>query len=186
MKKLLVLALVLSMATMANAALQLSVGGATDVTEITIMPSDTISLDIWTDAAIGYQNLDGYKGIVCTSLGVVQLDSGVVVYADSGLGLEHSAPLSSYTTGLPDGTEGMGVNAFCMDNTAGIAAGVTLFDQIIMHCGGPGDTAVLLVSLDENFNYIGTMDTLIVHQIVPEPMTLGLLGLGGLFLRRRK
>jgi len=185
MKKLLVLALVLSMATMANAALVLSVGGATDVTEITIMPIDTISLDIATLDAIPYLS-GSYAAIVAGPLATIDLQSGLTVVADSGCTLEHSAPVSEFVTGLPEGTDGMGVNAFAMDMTAGIVAGTTLFDSIIMHCGGPGDTMILLLQLNDSFEVVGIMDQVIVHQIVPEPMTLGLLGLGGLFLRRRK
>jgi len=54
MKKLLVLALVLGMTTMASAALQISMNGSTSVTELTVMPSDYITLDISTDVTIGY------------------------------------------------------------------------------------------------------------------------------------
>jgi hypothetical protein len=49
-----------------------------------------------------------------------------------------------------------------------------------VHCVGPEDVIVELVSLDSSTVY----DRLIIHQ--PEPATLALLGLGGLLLRRRK
>jgi len=55
-----------------------------------------------------------------------------------------------------------------------------LVADIAFHCDGPG---VVILNL---FNSNGELrDTLTIVQEVPEPMTLGLLGLGGLFLRRR-
>jgi hypothetical protein len=41
----------------------------------------------------------------------------------------------------------------------------------------------MIMLLDENGAMI---DTILIHQIIPEPMTIALLGLGGLLLRRRK
>jgi len=51
MKKLLALMLVLSVASVANAALLISVGGVVDPpdTSINLMPSDTVTIDIWGD-----------------------------------------------------------------------------------------------------------------------------------------
>jgi hypothetical protein len=92
--------------------------------------------------------------------------------------------LSTYATGLPTGADGMGVNAFAQDLTAGIAASTPLFSSIVFHCDGPGDVVVSLVHFNADFAVDGVMDSIVIHQI-PEPMTMGLLGLGGLFLRRR-
>ncbi len=58
----------------------------------------------------------------------------------------------------------------------------TLVDNIIFHCEVPGDVTLTLVGDYENG--IEVLDTQIIHQL-PEPMTMCLLGLGGLFLRRR-
>ena len=54
-------------------------------------------------------------------------------------------------------------------------------DGIIFKCLEEGDVVLTLTNVD--FDTI--FDTVTIHQ-VPEPMTLGLLGLGGLFLRRRR
>ena len=47
MKKLLVVLSILALATMANAALQISLNGSTEIDEITIAPSDTVVVDIY-------------------------------------------------------------------------------------------------------------------------------------------
>ena len=54
MKKLLVICLVLGMASVAGATLQISVNGNPEPidSEITIFPSDEIVLDVWTDSDI--------------------------------------------------------------------------------------------------------------------------------------
>jgi len=48
------------------------------------------------------------------------------------------------------------------------------------HCDGLGVVTITLMDAAQN-----TLDTITITQ-VPEPMTVALLGLGGLFLRRRK
>lgn len=78
-----------------------------------------------------------------------------------------------------------------------------LMDELWFHCDAEGDVIIELVAFGDVTKFVdydasgnagatelivpaGTvLDTLIIHQI-PEPMTFGLLGLGGLFLRRRR
>jgi len=189
MKKLLVLALVLSMATMANATLILSVGGDTSVTATTIttVPSGTLSLDVFTTVAIqvntGYNLL-----VVSTPGGSIPYDQGVVSVTDSGTKFERGGNAHWYlgdsASILPANEEGLGAYADALD--AIIPANTKLFDLIPFHCEGPGTTTIKLYEVDPDYTFLTLDDTVVVTQQIPEPMTIGLLGLGGLFLRRRK
>ena len=58
--------------------------------------------------------------------------------------------------------------------------GIGVLDAKEFHCTEVGDVVVHL--LDDGMQIV---DSIVIHQI-PEPMTIALLGLGGLFLRRRK
>jgi hypothetical protein len=94
-----------------------------------------------------------------------------------------------------DGSAGVWASAAANGSAGGIAA-----DHILFHCDGPGTVILSLledgnlppgatVEADSGFNLSlieGYGTSVIIHQIVPEPMTLTLLGLGGLFLARRK
>ena len=181
MKKLLVLMLVLGMASAANAALLISVDGQTDLadTEVTLMPSDTVVIDIWGDGATGTG--DFLLGLDVGGPGALNIDDAVILYAGSytyigwldyayvaGLvGLQNPMVMISMTDVPPVGTPKAPLEG-------------TLVDGIIFHCDGLGDVTLSLYDLN-----LALLDTQVIHQI-PEPMTIALLGLGGLFLRRRK
>ena len=60
--------------------------------------------------------------------------------------------------------------------------GIGVLDAKELHCDhGPSEDIIYLIDLNTG----AVEDTLLIHQ-VPEPMTVLLLGLGGLLLRRRK
>jgi len=195
MKKLLVLALVLSMASLASAGLQLSVNGNTAQTApIILLPSDELVLDIHGDGA------DSNPTPYILVIGPGAINGGTIVY-DPGSSLaaywdaEAKAAENGFATvaeyladfGANQGVVGLtdlAVAEIVSDKGVPPATIGLLADLIIFHCEGPGEVLIRLVGWDDTgamFDY----DTLTITQ-VPEPMTMALLGLGGLFLRRRK
>ena len=170
MKKLLVLMLVLGMASMVNAALlQLSIDGEIDgtenVTEITIAPSDTILVDV--------QSTDGLPDNYW--LGITSLGG-----SGEWLGSNLYAPPAPSTHVVTDGGYGADWFKVAMSSPVTDSEIGTWFDAIF-HCTGEGDVSIDLYDASGNT----VIDTILVHQ-TPEPMTIALLGLGGLLLRRRK
>jgi hypothetical protein len=182
MKKLLVLMMVLGIAGAANAALLISVDGVVDPpdSEIEIMESDWVTLDIWGDgqtdpsAFLMGLELQGPASLDLANTDMIYTGSDASVdwldYPDIAdlLGVQNPLVLVSLNDIPPPGTDKAPLDG-------------TLVDGIRLHCDGPGEVVVLLYDFDGNL-----LDSQVIHQIVPEPMTLGLLGLGGLFLRRRK
>jgi hypothetical protein len=185
MKKLLVLMMVLGIASAANAALLISVDGVVDPPDssIEIMESDWVTLDIWGD---GVQPGGMFLlGLAVDAQGPASLDiSGAqILYVGN-------ANTDPWIFDDPDTAAYLGLqNMFVALELVDIPAPPTLpnplegtlVDGIRLHCDGPGEVTILLMDGEGTI-----LDTQVIHQIVPEPMTLGLLGLGGLFLRRRK
>jgi hypothetical protein len=190
MKKLvLMLILVLGMASLANAQLQISVhnnppGGETwdpmnpADSEITIAPSQYLMIDIWTTTEIYSGAGEGYfllgivptKGTLTGGVSLWPTETGVVYYSGYG------------TSYLPTGEVGdLATVGTFLPQGGGITG--TVFDQIIFHCEGPGDAVLHLYSTDWVTPTL--IDSVVIHQ-VPEPTTIALLGFGGLLLRRRK
>ena len=168
MKKFLViLAMLATIST--GAMLQLSLNGATNGAHedqaTTLVPSDYIMIDV---TAGDGQKMDWNIGF---------LGPGSI----GGMGTLHVPPSpaggmadwSSYYTSYSRYLE-FRVAA----DTNPAAAGVWWDAEF--HCDGPG--LVNIVLFDAALNEI---DRITISQI-PEPMTVALLGLGGLFLRRRK
>ena len=161
MKKFVVLTMILAMASLATAGLTLGVGGQDAVdSEIILAPSDIIMLDIIGSAGqLGtgtFVSIIG-PGSLMGGYNEVNPVPGIIL-----LGAD-LAQVDLLIPGNPPNT---------LD---GVVAGLEF------HCDGPGEVQIMLGLAPMD----GFFDTLIIHQI-PEPMTLGLLSLGGLFLRRKK
>ena len=181
MKKILVLTLVLGMAAMANATLTMT----TTYDGSDLAPGDTFTIDINEDAMM--------FPIVSETLAVIVSDTTLAdVYGGTAMEAANAADkiLIWDDMSSPGWAEDAGVAM-----NIGILGGVypappyVVFDNIMFECLGDGDVMLMFVT-----GVLGPTDEYIVGQVlaevmvsqIPEPMTLALLGLGGLFLRRRK
>lgn len=182
MRKLLILMLVLGMASVANATMltfAYSAGG-TDV------PQNT-SITINVTADVNAQSFE-LGGILITgdwssppTLGTV--DSGFTTFSSAGIIDDGSAPADVWINQVAGTAPG----------GSPVAIGVVLYDFTLTTGSTQGNTITIdawagflpppvLVQL----NATDVNPTALVLDIIPEPMTIALLGLGGLLLRRRR
>jgi len=197
MKKLVVLVLVFALASLANASLMISVNGVVHPpsSQINIAPSQELNLDITGDGL----TINDYAWLIAEGPGTT--GGGRLLYTGD------LSALTTYAPGTGDGYEDLKAwlegEGMPYQNVNGItyalfASGLstppstqgTLADNIIFHCtAAPGDVTISLVKIVDERGDGGALtitpyDSVIIHQI-PEPITMALLGLGGLFLRRR-
>jgi hypothetical protein len=170
MKKLLIMLAVLAMATVANAALVLDPVEATKATGLNIQ---TDPIDVADPQQALFLAVGGGGGAI---------DAGTVVYPGGLTAIidlttdPDLAPAVESIIGEPATRIDM-IELF--DNTGeppalvGVAVSYAVTDE------PPGATPVYLLNGD-------TLEIMNSANIVPEPVTIALLGLGGLFLRRRK
>lgn len=166
LKKLLVLSLVLGLAGVANATFSLTLNGSTAPDEYTMAPCDYIVIDVSTSAA-GASDTH-YLELLGSDYG--EWVGGMTIYPAAG--------------GLAQADEDFGyVDTWKLQSggATGYLAGTHF--EISFHCKAEGDVTINLY--DVNWTY-PVVDAITIHQVIPEPMTIALLGLGGLFLRRRK
>ena len=186
MKKLMVFTLVLIMASAANAGLLLSWEGIVDPpdTEVYMEVSEYACIDVYSNGG----NPPSMSALLIIQ-GPGSLDaSNAWAWQPGGLGKAvHILPpaLSSYIYyldyyGYAGVTDIIDI-VIIPTATDPIPIG-TVIDNIIMHCDAEGDVTLTLLEAAEGFALI---DQMVIHQI-PEPMTIALLSLGALFLRRRK
>ena len=179
MRKLLTLMLVLAMASVASAGMFISVNGVVDPEETSITlvaPSGEAIIDIH-----GVDHAPGafYLGVKAGDPGSLDATNAVIYYQGSSTGVYNESDSSiagMLNIDMPYvfmNLTDVAVPALQLDGL--------LVDDIVFHCDDIGDVLITL--------YDGMtgeeLDTQVIHQI-PEPMTIALLGLGGLFLRRRK
>jgi len=166
MMKKVVLLLVLSLAVAANAALVITVNGQVwENSILTITPSTWVVLGIMDDGGTVPGSL---------SLGMVE---GPGSFDASGMVTSQGVTAAMTDNALL--AENLGLqNPFISIEIGSTQVGMVA-NGIDFHCDGPGDVRFAIV--DDNGN---VLDDQVIHQI-PEPLTIALLGLGGLFLRRR-
>lgn len=170
MKKLLVVLMVLSMATLANAGLVISGAPAT------MGPSDIVILSVVSDGLTS--TADTFLLMDDSPQGAAAID---LSSATNAVNSNINGDTVVYAMGDPmNGVfMDMSIPAYPIPN---LPAG-TVIDQLVLTYDsvvGVGAVTLTLVGADTSTLF----DTVVINQI-PEPMTMCLLGLGGLFLRRR-
>ena len=192
MKKLLTVLMVLSMAAMANAAVVINVDMGAD-TELAAGETATISIVATNEQSPS----DLYLFVTDGSFGTVS--GGSVVWSDfsatagemtlhDGAGDQHVDAVRQYGwPGWPDATQTYYISL--TGNTNPLTMNGTVVNGITYRAEIAGDSTIILGSVvdDGQGGYLmsAVLDTVVIHQ-VPEPMTIALLGLGGLLLRRRR
>jgi hypothetical protein len=172
MKKLVSLLLVLAVASVASASVV-----SLDQVPLEIGPSDTIVIGVVTDTTL--LGLDAILEITGPATFVAAMSS-----IDSAqYGWDPGFPIEPI--GLPGKVIEIGGGNF--SGNPGPRVGYAL-----LHCDDLGDVVVTLSggqahggSSDINFQVPDFVGRVTIHQ-VPEPMTVALLGLGGLALLRRR
>lgn len=199
MRKLLAIMLVLSMASAASASLSISVHDPSGQqpwdplnpadTEITIGVSDNLILDVYVSDTAGIPPFGGYAYALAANTTGGDISGGVVPeMPDPMWDAKLLGPTAGDDTMLPPaGEEGVGGSIFNLGFTA-IPEGTVVLDEVLFHCRAVGDTVINLYKMSSGVPIdpaTDLLDSVTIHQ-TPEPMTMALLGLGGLGLLRRR
>jgi hypothetical protein len=186
MKNVLIVFTVLAMASVANATLSLSFNGRIDLpdSEITLKPSQTAVIDVHSQNEIAkWTNLVVVQGLASadlTGMSIIPDPDIEELIMDVSADPDFRAFVIGY--GYLDPVAIAYSEFVHVSGTPKNIPDGVLIDGILLHCEGqPGDVIVTLLDGADGTR----LDQMVIHQI-PEPITLSLLGLGGLFLRRRK
>ncbi len=178
MKKLLIMMLVLCVTSLASAT---TISLTDEGTQVSAMPGDTVTLTISSDGA--------------TALGIISMDTVLTVSGDVITGAMNLTDCASYgwDPGFSDnpkflGTTSVAVAGGSSNFTTGNIAAIVGYVEVA-YTGG-----IQVVSIAAGMNWGGSylldgsspVYSQGIVEIVPEPMTIALLGLGGLFMLRRR
>ena len=169
MRKLLILTMVLGMASLASATVTIT--GPTDV-----LAGNTYSYSISGTSA----DTAGYQAYIYVDY---PGNPGGAVLSSVGMNATNlTGVFSGYdTTYLPDGFQFFAGNS---PGTTEVFAGEWFTFDMAIPAGAEVDDVFSFDTLDGD--WIVLQDGALAVTVVPEPITMALLGLGGLFLRRRK
>jgi hypothetical protein len=170
MQRWLVVAIVLSLAAVARAGLLISVGGQPDPPDplIALTPGQTAVIGIYSD---GGEPADGVGYLFVSGPVAVDITDASNYVSKELIYVVGSGPFE-------------GAVRFNLTDTGNLPGG-TLVDYITLVSNGTGQIDLNLWFDEPSAGSPRLMDTQ-VFNMAPEPMTIVLLGLGGLFLRRRK
>jgi hypothetical protein len=185
MKKFLTLLAVVALASAASATLKISVNGRVDIpeSELWMIPSEHAVIDVVAageDAdlpLILFSEGPGTLALTDNSW-VVDLETVEEVLVDISLDPDAKAFLQDQ--GFSPGSM-IYIEVAAPQVPAPLIPDGKMVDLVDFHCDGPGTVTLILF----DSGTLEILDTQVIHQ-APEPMTVALLGLGGLFLRRRK
>ncbi|MCK5175354.1 MAG: PEP-CTERM sorting domain-containing protein [Planctomycetes bacterium] len=188
MKKLVVLTLVLSMASLATAGLEISINGVQGLSGYhPTTGSGTI-------ATLGVYSADGFGAFTAENIALIAVDDTMATIHGTG----YTSPVGFNLVGqvedfasvtTPAGSTGVFGGFF---SAAAQGAGQVLYDDIIFDftamAAGGGDTTIELWAITDTGGDNWVLSSLLdsIYVMVPEPTMMALLGLGGLLLRRRK
>ena len=186
MKKLLVLTLVLGMASMASAGLVITSDGTSVLDPTGATAPTSVDLGIASDADMLAFSTVAWALVVNDSAGSLSGGDPITILSVSNTVIGDT---TNPSLTVPDGLSGYFGSIFVGFVTSPVPA-QSLYEAFVFTCDAADVEAVIqlysLVDLGGDQYELGQMLDSVTIQQVPEPMTMALLGLGGLFLRRRK
>jgi len=174
--------MVLLMAKIANASgLTIGVDGVANPANVTLVPSNTAIISVISD---GTEMADVPAFLVMSGPGTASFNLDAVTN-NININKPPGTSVFFWTEDYPYGAVFMDI-AVAVPEIPLLPPGV-MVDNIVLRCDSIGDVTLSLY-LDRTpiGGVFQLMDTQVIHQIIPEPITVALLGLGALFLRRRK
>lgn len=177
-----------------------------------LLPSETLEIKIilnadpdptWYPVGVGGSGYAGYDGYWLSSMDLKLSVTGPATLSEKGTApltkMKHNAGFAAWSEPEPAVVGNAIASLTGVSTGDGIQGEADLVWNLVIHCDGFGPVIIDLTNniagdYSEGPSSWGSpwlqltesdLGDLVIHQI-PEPMTIALLGLGGLFLRRRR